>query len=149
MAAVFQWAHDGGSPGFVMSVYVCECVCEDRPEWISGRWVTEKEMQSQADAYPQCPRARIHLPTDTLRDTQGANLLKGLNLTWCVNDSVGLWGNVPTLLEPEMSLSALWKHLSATGSLALISVTDEIFMLLPAKIYFYDAEIHCSCLEKL
>lgn len=34
-----------------------------------------------------------------------------------------------------MSLSALWKHLSATGSLTLISVTDETFMLLPAKIY--------------
>lgn len=43
--------------------------------------------------------------------------------------------SVPTLLEPEMSLSAPWKHLSATEGLTLFSVTDETFMLLPAKIY--------------
>lgn len=151
MAAVFQWAHDGGSPGFVMSVYVCECVCEDLPEWISGRWVTENENAESGRCISPMSQSKNTPPT--YRHTEGHVGRKSPRRyksdMMCKRErwSVGKWAH--SVRARNESFSPLKAPLSHRTFDTYFSHWWNFYVTSCKNIHSYDAEIHSSCREKL
>lgn len=151
MAAVFQWAHDGGSPGFVMSVYVCECVCEDLPEWISGRWVTENgECRVRQMHISNVPEQEYTSYLQTHWGTRGRKSPRRYKSDMmCKRERWSVGKCAHSVRARNESFSPLEAPLSHRKFDTYFSHWWNLYVTSCKNIHSYDAEIHCSCREKL